>query len=570
MPLAPISAFAALALCASLQAAEPPTQVAPGPMAPAGYPAPPATAERLAALATAAKGRASIVTIATSREGRGVQAILLGEPDATKRMPAMLLVGGMDGVNLASTEQVLAALESIVRDHPALLDSMRFYAIPEANPDARAWAVAGKGPRATNARVVDDDRDGRSDEDGPVDANGDGIVATMRRVAPPGEAATHVVDPVDPRIVRPARREKGEIATHQVFVEGLDRDEDGLVGEDAPGGVDLDRNFPHRWPEFSPEAGPFQLSEPESLGIAVFVRERPELVTALVFGRHDTLVRFPDTKDKDATGRTPVAYLAEDHDLYRSFAETWKEATKLEKSDGADLAGSLVLWLANHRGIAAVAANGWSRPEVQKPPEPEGDAKNAPQDAPKEPGDAEQAAWLALVEKSYSSGFVAWSSWKHPVLGDCEIGGFAPYLRETPTLAQARELADRTAPFVAKLAEKRPKIEVRGIRATELADGLVKLEARIANTGSLATATEMGRITGAVPPIVVRVMIDGKPAAPEALRSGQPVEKIDRIEASATREFAWIVRVPRGASATVSVTGPFFDEIRAKPEGGAR
>ena len=165
MPLAPISAFAALALCASLQAAEPPTQVAPGPMAPAGYPAPPATAERLAALATAAKGRASIVTIATSREGRGVQAILLGEPDATKRMPAMLLVGGMDGVNLASTEQVLAALESIVRDHPALLDSMRFYAIPEANPDARAWAVAGKGPRATNARVVDDDRDGRSDED---------------------------------------------------------------------------------------------------------------------------------------------------------------------------------------------------------------------------------------------------------------------------------------------------------------------------------------------------------------------------------------------------------------------
>jgi len=268
-------------------------------------------------------------------------------------------------------------------------------------------------------------------------------------------------------------------------------------------------------------------------------------------------------------------YLVEDHDLYRSFAGLWKESTKIERSENADLAGSLVLWLANHRGIAAVAANGWSRPEVPKPPEPEGDAKkeerkDAPKDAPKETGDAEQSAWLALVEKSYSAGFVAWSPWKHPLLGDCEIGGFAPYLRETPTAAQARDLAARTAPFVAKLAEKRPRIEVRGIRATQLADGLVKLEARIANTGSLATTTEMGRIAGAVPPVVVRVMIDGRPASPEALRSGRPVEKIDRLEASATREFAWIVRVPRGGGASLSVTGPFFDEIRAKPEGGAQ
>ena len=575
MPLATTRAFAALAFCTSVSLAEPPAQVAPGPLAPAGYPAPAATAERLAAIAASAKGRASIVTVASSREGRVVQAILLGDPDAKRRMPAMLLVGGMDGVNLGSTEQVLAALESIVRDQPALLDSMRVYAIPEANPDARAWAVAGKGPRATNARVVDDDRDGRADEDAPADANGDGVVAMLRRIAPPGEAATHLVDPVDPRIVRPAKREKGEIATHQVFVEGLDRDEDGSVAEDAPGGVDLDRNFPHRWPEFSPDAGPFQLSEPESMGIARFVRDRPEITTAVVFGRHDTLVSFPDTKDKDATGRTPLVYLAEDHDLYRSFAGLWKESTKIERSENADLAGSLVLWLANHRGIAAVAANGWSRPEVPKPPEPEGDAKkeerkDAPKDAPKETGDAEQSAWLALVEKSYSAGFVAWSAWKHPLLGDCEVGGFAPYLRETPTAAQARDLAARTAPFVAKLAEKRPKIEVRGIRATPLADGLVKLEARLANTGSLATTTEMGRIAGAVPPVVVRVMIDGRPASPEALRSGRPVEKIDRLEASATREFAWIVRVPRGAVASLSVTGPFFDEIRAKPEGGAQ
>ena len=95
----------------------------------------------------------------------------------------------------------------------------------------------------------------------------------------------------------------------------------------------------------------------ESLGVAAFarfVRDHPEITSAVVFGRHDTLVNFPDTKDKDSTGRTPVAYLAEDHAIYRDFAKLWKESTKIEKSEQADLAGSLVLWLADHRGIAAV------------------------------------------------------------------------------------------------------------------------------------------------------------------------------------------------------------------------
>ncbi|MEY5033435.1 MAG: hypothetical protein RL354_2466, partial [Planctomycetota bacterium] len=228
------SALCAAAIaCASPASAEPPAT--PGPLAPAGYPAHASVAERLDALSKAAKGRASIVRVATSREGRTVQALALGPADATSRKPAMLVVAGMDGVNLGSTEQCLAAIEILVRDHAALLDSMRVYVIPEANPDARHAAMRDGLPRATNARVVDGDRDGVADEDPPADSNGDGLVTLLRRVAPPGEQATHVVDAVDPRIVRPANRDKGEIATHQVFAEGLDRDLDGFTAEDAAG-----------------------------------------------------------------------------------------------------------------------------------------------------------------------------------------------------------------------------------------------------------------------------------------------------------------------------------------------
>ena len=575
--------------------ADPPSTVAPGEIAPAGYPATDAIAERLAAAAKLAPGRGTIARIAVSREGRAIDALLLGNPDMSRRMPALLLVAGMDGVNLGSTEQCLAALEATLRDHPELLESMRIYAIPQANPDARAAAIATRHPRATNARVVDDDRDGSSDEDGPSDLNGDGIIARIRRIAPPGETATHVVDPVDPRIVRPANRDKDELATHQVFAEGGDKDLDGQFAEDGAGGVDLDRNFPHRWPEFAADAGPFPMSEPESLGIARFVRDHPEITSAVVFGRHDTLVNFPDTKDKDSTGRTPVAYLAEDHAIYRDFAKLWKESTKIEKSEQADLAGSLVLWLADHRGIAAVAANGWTRPEVPKPPEAKpgettpgettpgettpGDAKNgdakspAPTpDTPKETGDAEQSAWLALAEKVYRGGFVPWTAFDHPVYGACEIGGFAPFLRASPTIAQARELGTRTAPFIAALAAKRARIEASEARFTPLADGLAKVEFRIANTGSMPTVTEMGRISGVVPPVIVRLVdpATGKGLAPELVLSGRPVNRIDRLPATESREYTWIVRLPAGGAVDIATSGPFFDTITRTAKGASK
>ena len=516
---------------------------------PAAFTSPDEVARKIDGLVELLGARVSRDTLGVSREGRPLHVITLGHADRAVKRPALLLVGGMDGEQLASTESVLEALLAVARDSPQLLDEIHIVAIPLANPDARAAALATKHPRRANARVVDDDRDGVADEDGPRDIDGDGFVTTIRRIAPPGRAATHVVDATDARIVRPANRDKGEVATHEVFVEGADRDGDGVHGEDGAGGVDLDRNFPHRWPEFSRDAGPYQLSEPETLAIAKLVRDRPEIVTAVVFGRHDTLVSFPDTKDMDSTGRTPMVYHRDDHGVYRDFGKLWKDSTKVERSAGADLAGSLVLWLANHRGIAAVAANGWARPEP--PPLPEGTP------APPESGDAEQAAWLAVSDRMRDgAGFVPWKAFEHPELGAVEVGGFAPFFRESPTPSEAAELAKKSAAFVAALATKRPKIEVSDAVVTPLADGLARIEVRVTNSGSLATTTEMGRVTRSVPPVVVRLSLP-----PDAVFSGRPVEKIERLAAGASEEFAWTVRLDRGASIDVSVSGPFFNPI---------
>jgi hypothetical protein len=526
-----------------------PSAIPTGPLAPVGFSSVDVAMERALELAKLAGDKGRIEHIGTSREGRQITVVTLGNTDPSRKMPAMLVVGGMDAVNFASPEQVLESARAILRDKPNLLDTMRVHLVIVANPDARASAMQSKQPRATNARAVDDDRDGRIDEDGPADFDTDGFVTEMRRVAPPGVTATHMIDPVDPRILRPAKREKGEVATHEILTEGRDNDGDGRIGEDPEGGVDLDRNFPHRWPEAERDAGPYPLSEPESLAIAKFVRAHPEIVTAVVFGRHDTLASFPDTKDKDSTGRTPMVYLTEDHELYHELGKSWIETTKLEKSANADLAGSLVLWLADHRGIAAVAANGWTRPEPPKLAEGT--------QAPAETGDTEQSAWLANSERAYEApGFIAWRPIRHPKWGDVEIGGFIPFFRESPTAAQATELAKKCAPFVIDLAARHPVINASEVTITPLSAGLARVALRVTNTGTLASTTEMGRITGVVPPVVVRV---GVP--PESVLSGRAVEKIERLLPGASVDYEWTIRVPTTGKLDLTISGPTFDTI---------
>ncbi|MCE2884160.1 MAG: hypothetical protein LW806_04575 [Planctomycetaceae bacterium] len=534
-------------------AATPPAQLAPAQLPPSGF----ATGDALLAdfdalLQANAASRGSIFskrTLGYSLEKRPIDVYILGDQDLGKLRPAILLVGGMDAQQLASPSCVTESVAALLRDKPALLDSVRIYAIPLANPDARNAALATRLPRATNARRIDHDRDGAIDDDTPIDIDGDGSITSIRRVAPPGKPATHLVDAGDGRVVRGANRDKSERATHLLTVEGRDADGDTVIGEDRADGVDLDRNFPHRYPEFSSDAGTFQLSEPESMAIATFVREHPDILAAVVFGRHDTLVNFPDTKDNDATGRTPVVYHPDDHALYREMAKLWKDATKIDRSANHDLAGSLVLWLANHRGIAAVAANGWARPEPPKAPE------GTP--APPETGDAEQSAWLAVSDAMYGgAGFRPWTAFDHPTLGQVEVGGFVPFFRESPNAEQAATIAKASGAFVSALAERQPKLDVSDARCTVLADGLVRVELRITNTGPVPTATAMSTITDVTPPIIVRL-----PLNPESVLSGRPIEKIERLAPGESREFMWLLRIDPKETLSIAVTGAWFDPI---------
>ncbi|MFO0874760.1 MAG: M14 family zinc carboxypeptidase [Phycisphaerales bacterium] len=312
-------------------------------------------------------------------------------------------MAGLDGTHLLGPEIAWRVAERIAKEHGELLEGRALLIVPQVNPDAAARTLASPGnPFSRTPRAVDDDRDGRADEDGPEDLDGDGVVTLMRVANPaPPAVATLVADPAEPRLLRTADPVKGERPLYRLLVEGIDNDGDGLINEDAPGGVDLDRNFMHRWPEFEDGAGPYPLSEPESLALARFVIGHPEIALGLTYGRHDNLVKLPRADATDVNPQIPLELDAADLPLHTELARIFKESTGQTRAPSMNSAGSFEAWLYAQRGVPSLATVVWGRPDPKPETKPEAKPETKPETKPDgkpdpaaetKPTDAPQAA----------------------------------------------------------------------------------------------------------------------------------------------------------------------------------
>jgi hypothetical protein len=557
---------------------------------PAGYRDSAALAKAVADAAAAATGRpVAVSSIGRSAGGRDLPLVTIGTPSPGR--PALLVVAGLDGSHLVGSEIAAELVAKLLADEALPADAV-VYLLPRMNPDAADATLSAPAVQSATPVPVDDDRDGTADEDGPRDLNGDGVVTQMRVADPkPPLVATHVADASEPRLLRPADPLKGETPVYALLVEGIDADGDGRIAEDGPGGTNLDRNFPHRWPEFSADAGRYQLSAVESSALANFVRERRDLAAALVLGRHDNAVNFPDTRDMDATGRTPMVFLADDQPFHRELATLAKDTTGQSRAASLDHAGSFWLWLTDHRGIPTVAMTAWGRPDPSKPASEEdrkeGEAKPAEAEKPAEsppaaaeappagrgrrgmrgpPPPAAPAAkpvvdeellrWLEVNDRDRNGElFVAWQEIDHPQrdrLGSTvEVGGFRTLHLANPPHGEIDGLAAKHAALVRELAVRLPRLEVGPATVTPLADGLYRIELPVRNAGRMPTATNMGRTTQKVDPVLVQVSVPV-----EQVLGGDRVVRVDRMDAGERQVLGWIVRAVQDEPVELTVTGP--------------
>lgn len=381
--------------------------------------------------------------------------------------PGHWICGSTHGNEYTGTEVCLYIIDKLVSGYDSdpkikqLVDDQTFYICPMVNPDGVYNSVDKGISQRQNSMMKDDDGDGRVNEDGDDDLNGDGHITQFRYKDPKGQ---YVIDDEDPRLmIRLGRNDKTEKQRYTVIREDRDNDGDGERGEDSERGIDLNRNFPEGWWQDNGMAGgqgDYPISSPEAHAIAEFFTNHTNILMAQFYHTSGGFTYRPlGTAPHDSLHPKDVAVF--DRVMGKKYLEiigeevpeAWKETGPLDRfkeelkktsknkyaiargyelprgwrvsyneaSDRRYGYGMSADWAYMQYGMYSITTELWN---------PQRDIKDFPQFAGEDARIKVQRALLKYQDEKYGGKlFIPWKKFKHPELGEGEIGGWIPKYR---------------------------------------------------------------------------------------------------------------------------------------------
>ncbi|HEY3384354.1 MAG TPA: M14 family metallopeptidase [Vicinamibacterales bacterium] len=640
----------------------------------------------LTAIAKANPGSTALHRLAVSPGGTDVNLLEIGPETGAKvrKLPAVLVVANLEGIYPISTEAALSLAERLLQD-PGATKTLTWFIVPNGSPDAAAHYF--RKPLVAderNASKINDDMDDQTDEDGPDDLDGNGLITEMRVKDPAGEWM-----PVDgePRLMRKADTAKGEKGIYKLYSEGIDNDGDGVFNEDGPGGTNIGITFPHLFHSWTTTGGRWPGSEPETFGLMKFVTDHREIAMTFAFGATNMCLQPPaggrqgsfDANSIKVPERIAARFgadpnrtysmkeiiemvrplappgfeitesmigsflglgavvnpLEDDLKVYKELSEKYKEFLKTNKLDAKRLEppqpkdGSFELWSYYHLGVPTFSMDLWTVPEVKAdekektgitadtleamapdafvalgeakiaaflkevgapdnikatmllegvkagkmtPKQMAGMLKQMPKPKDATGADPTQKAVLAFSDKELQGkGFIKWTAFKHPQLGEVEIGGMAPFTDTTPPAPMVKTLLDGQVPWVLELAKKLPRLKILKSDVQAKGAGVYAVKLWIENSGYLPFPTAMGRKNLHTPPAVVTL-------SPKDVTflSGRTRTPIAEIDGGRSVKLEWLIQVPAtvtGLDVTLDSSSAWGDTSRINlgvPTGGVR
>jgi hypothetical protein len=379
-----------------------------------------------------------------------------------------------------------------------LLDTRTFYIMPRKDIDGAEVFMTGvldfdpaKVPFAADA-----DGDGKIGEDGPDDVDGDGQIVQMRIADSNGQ---WTVSSKDSRIMVRRKPEDGG-PFYRTMAEGKDDDGDGRVNEDSPRSrFSSNRNYPGRW---SNEDGT-QRGEGDYPLQEIETRITVEQIVA-----HQNIAGMQSLHHNAGAILRPFCNLTDDvyphKDLayYDAIAARGRQLTNYgyisvyndftgDKSQPRY--GVQVDWGYLHLGELTFTTEQWRY------------AGNVGPRGPwREPTAEEQ---MARNDRDFGGKhFVNWHSFKHPQLGDVEIGGWVKYaLSNAPPEVMEEEMLKPNMAFILYHASTTPLVRVADVKVTPVG-GVQKIVATISNDGLLPTnVTEQAIRARIAKPVVAQI-----------------------------------------------------------------
>ncbi len=525
-------------------------------------------AQRLTCLAEREPNLVRVRELAWSREKRSVWLVEAGvgnDEDRSTR-PAMLVVAGSEGSDLVGPYTAICWLERLMeqyrQDAPTaeLLETTTLYIVPCLNPDAAECLLAEpKIERSINGTPHDEDHDGLTDEDGPEDLNGDGLVTMMRVQDKEGQ---YILDPNENRLLLEVDPTKGETPAWRLLPEGVDNDRDKRWNEDGSGGTNFNRNFPYNYKAFASDAGIHPVCEDETRALADFIVAHSNIGVVLTYGAADNLRKTPRAETSPGQSKPMEALDEKDVGYYEAMGKLYRAALGLDKElECTSEAGTFSDWMYFHRGRLSLAARPWdaalavalSKPQEAddkpsqetEPPDPcdpnaaKPEEETAKEEDKRGKDEREQLKWF---DEHAPDAFIAWRAIDHPDFPGrrVEVGGYRPFARTNPPAEMLDDVAAGQAVFLTQLARRLPRITVGKIECRLLADSIYEIEILVTNTGFLPTALAHGETTREVYP--TRIILE---LEPECFLSGAKTTFLPTIQGSGgTAKARYTIHVP--------------------------
>jgi murein tripeptide amidase MpaA len=371
-------------------------------------------------------------SIGKSHEGREVWLITATNfksgSDAEK--PAFWVDANIHASEVTTSAAALYLINSLVTKYKKdsnikrALDTRAFYIVPRVNPDGAEWALADK-PKIIRSSTreypfTDDPLAGLVFGE---DLDGDGRVLQMRIEDPNGAWKAY---PDDPRLM--IRRDPIETGGkyYRILPEGLLKNYDGVTIKvlQPKQGLDLNRNFPAGWRTESDQrgAGPYPTSEPEARNLVDFIAKHPNINGTISFHTMSgVLLRPYDDRSDDE-------FPTEDLWTYQKIGEKGTEITSyphisvfhdFKYHPKQVITGGFDTWTYDHVGVFSWTVEFWS------PMKQAGIEKFKFIDWYREhpiEDDLKLLKWNDEILKG--RGYVDWYTYKHPQLGNVELGGW--------------------------------------------------------------------------------------------------------------------------------------------------
>ena len=376
--------------------------------------------------------------------------------------PGQWIDGGMHGNEYTGGEVALYILDKLVSGYGTdpgltrLIDTRTFYICPVANPDGVFNSVEREISQRGNGDLG-------ALPNGPRDLNGDGHITQFRYKASQGVFAA---DDKDPRLmVRLGANEQTSKPRYTVVTEGASAEGQRGGGEEPGSSIDVNRNFPEGW--WTEEAlpggtGSYPTSSPEARALVEFaVTHRNILMVQNFHTSGGFTYRVPGTSPDSGMSPRDVAvydlvlgkkYLEiigekvpdawQKPELLADFRAKLRGTTKNkyaadrgyemprgwimgynEERDQRYGYGMVIDWWYQQYGAFATTTELWN-PDADIPGFPILDAQS-----PDVRNERERALLKYNDAKYAGKLFIAWTPFKHPTLGDGEIGGWIPKYR---------------------------------------------------------------------------------------------------------------------------------------------